>query len=48
MKYYIKSRRKGISYIPLKKSKANSICHIWRRNSLLKYVIEGKIEERYQ
>jgi hypothetical protein len=30
----------------IKKRKTNSICHIWRRNSLLKYVIKGKIEER--
>jgi hypothetical protein len=28
----------------MKKEKANWIDHIWRRNCLLKHVIEGKVE----
>jgi hypothetical protein len=35
-KYYIESRRTGISWIG----------HILRRNCLLKHVIQGKIEGR--
>jgi hypothetical protein len=45
-KYYLGSRRKGISYVQYMKRKTNSIAHIWRRNCLLKFVTEGKIEER--
>jgi hypothetical protein len=30
----------------IKRRKANCIGHIWRRNCLLKHVIEGKIEGR--
>jgi hypothetical protein len=30
----------------IKRRKANCVGHIWRRNGLLKYVIEGKIEGR--
>jgi len=43
-KYYIESRRKGISYIQLKK--ANWTGHILCRNCLLKHVIEGMIDIR--
>jgi hypothetical protein len=34
------------SYIKLRKS--NWIAHIWRRNCLLKHVIEGKREEKIE
>jgi len=40
-KYYIQSRRKGISYTLLKK--ANWTGHILCRNCPLKHVIEGMI-----
>jgi len=42
---YIQPRRRGI---PLKKKqiKANWVGHIFRRNCLLKHVIEGKIRGR--
>jgi hypothetical protein len=39
MKYYMQSMRRGISCL----QKANWICHILRRNCLLKH-IEGKVE----
>jgi hypothetical protein len=32
----------------IKQRKANSIGHIWRRNCLLKHVLEGRIERRIQ
>jgi hypothetical protein len=32
----------------IKRRKANSIGHIWRRNCLLKHVLEGRIERRIQ
>jgi hypothetical protein len=30
----------------IKRRKANWIGHIWRRNYILKYVFEGKVEEK--
>ena len=32
----------------IERRKANWICHILRRNCLLKHVIEGKMEERIE
>jgi hypothetical protein len=43
-KYYIDSKRKETSYIQQKRRKANCIGHVFRRNWLLKHVIEGRIE----
>jgi hypothetical protein len=40
---YLELMNRGISYIKLKKRKANWIGHILRRNCLLKQVIKGKI-----
>jgi hypothetical protein len=42
-KYYIQSRKKGISYVQFKRM-TNLIGHILHRNCLLKHVIEEKIE----
>jgi hypothetical protein len=44
-KYNIESRRRGISYIPQKRRKANWIGNIFCRKCLLQHVIEGKREE---
>jgi hypothetical protein len=38
----VKEERNVLHTVKIKK--ANLIGHIWRRNCLLKYVIEGKIE----
>jgi hypothetical protein len=48
MKYYTETKRRWISYYvhAIKRRKANWIGHILRRNCLLKYVIEGKLEWR--
>jgi hypothetical protein len=46
MKYYIASRRKGVSYV--NKKNANWIGHILRRNCVLKHVIEGKSEGKVE
>jgi hypothetical protein len=46
MKYYIESRNKGIFYMQLKRRNADCIDPIFRRNCLLKDVIEGKIDGR--
>jgi hypothetical protein len=43
-KYNIQTRRRGKSYIPLKKRKANWIGNILRRKCILKHVIEERIE----
>ena len=39
-KYYIESRRRGISYIRQKGRKANWIGHILRKNHILKHITE--------
>jgi hypothetical protein len=39
-------RREGISYMQLKKRRANWIGQILHNNCILKHVIEGKIEGR--
>jgi len=50
MKCYKVSRVRGISYKKIeiknkiKRRKAHWIGHIWRRNGLLKYIIDEKIE----
>jgi hypothetical protein len=33
---------------PIKRRKANWICHVLRRNCLLKHVVEGKLEGRIE
>jgi hypothetical protein len=43
-KYYIGSRRKGISYIEQKDGKLTGLVTSWHRNCLLKPITEGKIE----
>ena len=45
--YYMKSRRKGLSYTERRRN-ANWIGHILRRNCLLKHIIEGKIVGRIE
>jgi hypothetical protein len=45
-KYYIDSKRNETSYI--KRRKANWTGHVFRRNCLLKHVIEGKLEGRIE
>jgi IMP dehydrogenase/GMP reductase len=47
-RYYVETRKKGISYVKEKRRKANWIGHILRRNCLIKHVIEGKKEERIE
>jgi len=42
--YYLQSRSRGISYIEVRKRKANWIGHILSRNCLLQRVNEGKIK----
>ena len=42
------SREKRIPCIQQKGGKANWICHILRKNGLLKHVIEGKIEGKIE
>jgi hypothetical protein len=46
MKMYYTEERNILHTI--KRRKANWICHILRRNCLLKHVIEGKIEGRME
>jgi hypothetical protein len=46
-KYYKESRRTEVPNI-LKRGRANWIGHILRRDSLLKHVKEGKMEERVE
>jgi len=41
-KYYLESKSRGNIPHEISKRKANWIGHIWRRNSLLQWVIEGK------
>jgi len=43
-KCYLGSRKRGIFYVGKKKGKAIWICHILRRNCLLKHAIGGEIE----
>jgi hypothetical protein len=38
----------GYRIYKIKRRKANWIGHIWRRNCLLKHVIEGKLEGRIE
>jgi hypothetical protein len=47
MKYYIVNEERNIVHT-IKRSKANWIGHILRRNCLLKHVIEGKLEGRIE
>jgi hypothetical protein len=47
-KYYTESRTGRNVLHTIKWRKANSIGHIWRRNCLLKHVLEGRIERRIQ
>jgi hypothetical protein len=47
-KYYIESRRIGISYMQLKRRKVNCVGHILCRNCLLKHVFKGKIDRRIE
>jgi hypothetical protein len=42
-KYYLESRRKGISYIQKKRRKGNWIGHILHRNCPLNHVFEGEM-----
>jgi hypothetical protein len=47
-KYYIESKRRGISYIQYNEGRLNRIGHILRRNYILIHLVEGKIEGRLE
>jgi hypothetical protein len=47
-KYYIRVKEERNILHTIKRRKANWICHILRRNCLLKHVIEGKLEGRIE
>ena len=44
-KYYIRVKKKRNILRTIKRRKADWIGHIWRRNCLIKHVIDGKVEE---
>ena len=45
MKYYKGLRRKNTSYLQLNEGRLSGLVHVLRRNSLLKHVTEGQLEE---
>jgi hypothetical protein len=47
-KYYIGSRKKKKILQTIEGKKDNWICHILHRNSLLKYVNEGKLKRKIE
>ena len=46
VRHRVKEERNSL--LTIKRRKANWICHILRRNCLLKHIIEGKVEGRIE